>query len=72
MDNPNLIYPDQQLIIPVHSYTQAKEEHYVVKSGDTLSSIAQQFDTSVQKLAAENHISNVNHIEVGQKIFIPT
>lgn len=70
LDNPNLIYPNQQLIIPVRSHMQVKEEHYVVKSGDTLSSIAQQFDTSVKKLATENRISNVNHIEVGQTLKI--
>ncbi|MBM6614004.1 LysM peptidoglycan-binding domain-containing protein [Desemzia sp. RIT804] len=70
LDNPNLIYPDQQLIIPVRSHMQSKEEHYVVKTGDTLSSIAQQFDTSIQKLVTENHISNVNHIEVGQTLKI--
>ncbi|MFL2099729.1 glucosaminidase domain-containing protein [Desemzia sp. FAM 23989] len=70
LENPNLIYPDQQLIIPVRSHMQSKEEHYVVKPGDTLSFIAQQFDTSVQKLATENYISNVNHIEVGQTLKI--
>lgn len=39
---------------------------YTVKSGDTLSGIAQKFNTTVSKLAALNNIQNKNMINIGQ------
>lgn len=44
---------------------------YTVRSGDTLSEIAQEHGTTVAKLKSLNNISNVNNIKVGQKIKIP-
>lgn len=44
---------------------------YTVRSGDTLSEIAQEHGTTVEKLKSLNNISNVNNIKVGQKIKIP-
>ncbi|PZR05019.1 MAG: hypothetical protein DI536_33215 [Archangium gephyra] len=44
---------------------------YTVKSGDTLSKIASQYRTTVDKLASTNGISNPNRINVGQKITVP-
>lgn len=44
---------------------------YTVRSGDTLSKIAQRYGTTVQKLAQYNNIKNVNVIRVGQVINIP-
>lgn len=41
---------------------------YVVKKGDTLSKIAQKYNTTVIQLAKLNNINNVNLIYVGQKI----
>jgi LysM repeat protein len=46
---------------------------YVVKSGDTLTRIANQFDVTVQQILAANPtITNPNDIKVGQNIVIPT
>lgn len=39
---------------------------YKVKSGDTLSGIAQKFNTTVNKLASLNNIQNKNMIRIGQ------
>lgn len=47
------------------------ETVYVVKAGDTLSSIASKYGTTYQKLAEYNGIANPNIISVGQKIKIP-
>lgn len=44
---------------------------YVVKSGDSLSSIASRFGTTVAKISSANNISNPNLIYVGQKLTIP-
>ena len=42
--------------------------YYVVKKGDTLSSIAKKYGTTWQKLKKMNDIENANLIRVGQKI----
>ena len=44
---------------------------YTVKSGDTLSGIAQKYDTTVEALVASNGIKNKNLIKVGQVLQIP-
>lgn len=44
---------------------------YVVKSGDTLAKIAAKYNTTYQKLAEYNGISNPNIISIGQQIKIP-
>lgn len=43
---------------------------YVVKKGDTLSSIAKKYGTTYKKIAADNGISNPNKIYVGQTLKI--
>ncbi len=44
---------------------------YTVKRGDTLSSIAIRFNTTVAALAAANGIANPNLIQVGQVLVLP-
>lgn len=44
---------------------------YTVKQGDTLFSIARQFNTTVQVLTQANNLSNPNLIYVGQNLLIP-
>ena len=46
----------------------ASAVYYIVKSGDTLTSIASKYGTSYSKIAEMNNISNPNKIYVGQKI----
>lgn len=41
---------------------------YTVQSGDTLSSIANRFNTTYTRLAQINHLTNVNRIYVGQQL----
>lgn len=45
---------------------------YVVRSGDTLSAIAQRFDTTVEAIVNANDIVNPSLINVGQRLIIPT
>ena len=45
-------------------------ESYTVKSGDTLSAIAKEKNTTVDAIAQKNKISNVNLITVGQVLEI--
>lgn len=44
--------------------------YYTVHSGDTLSSIANRFSTTVNTLAHLNDIQNVNRIYVGQRLLV--
>ena len=44
---------------------------YTVKKGDTLSSIARQFNTSVATLQSLNNLSNPNNLQVGTVILVP-
>ena len=48
----------------------ASAESYTVKSGDTLSAIAKEKNTTVDAIAQKNKISNVNLITVGQVLEI--
>jgi LysM repeat protein len=43
---------------------------YVVKKGDTLSSIGRKYGVSATELAKYNHLTNMNALQVGQKIKI--
>lgn len=47
-----------------------KEEIYIVKKGDCLCNIAKKFNTTVEKIAKDNNITNVDLIYVGQKLII--
>lgn len=46
------------------------KKYYIVEKGDTLSSIAEQFGTTVEELAEKNHIQDPNVIYIGQKIYV--
>ena len=48
----------------------ANADSYTVKSGDTLSAIAKEKNTTVEAIAKKNKISNVNLISVGQVLEI--
>lgn len=47
---------------------QSTPTDYVVKSGDTLNNISREFNLSVETIAANNNIQNVNLIFVGQHL----
>lgn len=76
----NYAYKDYPALIkgtqPVEeAKTEVKVETlgtYTIKSGDTLSEIAKQYNTSVSYLAQINNISNPNIIYAGQTIKVPT
>lgn len=67
IDNPNLIYVGQTLIVPTKSTSYIE---YTVKSGDTLSQIASRYNTTYQRIADLNGIANANLIYPGQVLKI--
>lgn len=73
ISNPNLIGVEQVIKIPngtMSHITNTSSRTYIVKSGDTLSSIAKKYGTTYQKIAKDNNISNPNKIYPGQKLII--
>lgn len=53
------------------SFVSAQESStYTVKEGDTLSEIAETHNTTVEKLAENNHIDNIHLIYVDQELVI--
>ncbi|ATB44222.1 murein transglycosylase [Cystobacter fuscus] len=75
--NPDLIQVGQKLSIPgkggasAPSAPSSGSGSYTVRSGDTLSGIAQRYGTTVSALAQANGIKNPNLIQVGQKLRVP-
>lgn len=77
IEDTTLIAVGQELVIPLFqpepepTATRAPPI-YVVQPGDTLSTIAERFQTTVEALVAANDIVDPALIEVGQKLVIPT
>lgn len=67
--NPNLIYVGQTLEINTNKDVN-KSVIYIVKKGDTLSGIAKKYNTTYQKIAKDNNITNPNLIYPNQKLVI--
>ena len=65
--NPSMIYPGQEIIIPVSG-----REIYMVRAGDTLYRIAQRYGVSVDQILRINpDITDPSEIYPGQIIVIP-
>jgi LysM repeat protein len=60
--------PDQGSNVTIPPTTN---ETYVVQRGDTLSRIAQRFNTNVATLAQINGIVNIDRIQAGQRLILP-
>lgn len=49
----------------------SRASQYTVKEGDTLSSIARDFDVPVDQLLAANNLANGDLLSIGQRLIIP-
>lgn len=56
---------------PPTESAEATQVTYVVKAGDTLFAIAQQYSVSVESIAAANGIATTSTLEIGQTLVIP-
>ncbi|MFP6872086.1 MAG: LysM peptidoglycan-binding domain-containing protein [Verrucomicrobiales bacterium] len=56
---------------PPERITDANGIRHSVVAGDTLSSISRRYRVGVDRLVAENHITNPNTLRIGQEILIP-
>jgi len=74
--NPDLIIVGRQLSVPgadaAIAETAETPQTYTIQSGDTLFQIANRFGVRVARLAEANQIANVDLIEVGQVLTIPS
>lgn len=61
----------QTLIIPITAPLPGTTRNYTVQRGDTLASIAQRFNTTLQNLVNLNGIQNINRVLVGQVLRVP-
>lgn len=69
--DPNRIYIGQALIVPGTVVVQPQPAVHVVRSGETLSGIAQLYGVSQASLLAANNLFNPNLITIGQVLVIP-
>lgn len=83
--NPQLLKTGDQLTVPVavaipsenggstgsSAGSTTPQRTHAVKPGDTLTSIAIKYGTTVAAIASLNNIKNINNISVGQLLFIP-
>ena len=74
IQNINLIYAGSKLKVPVNNSVNSNIEEivYIVKRGDTLSRIASEYNVTVNEIARDNQIQNVNLIYPGQRLVIKT
>lgn len=64
--------PNQPTAAPTATPVPPTPSTYVVQRGDTLTTIATQFSTTVGALVQQNGITNPNRIFAGQELAIPT
>ena len=78
--SPDSIYIGQQIVVPCSTTpgdgqmtppAEFKLCQYTVKSGDTLSSIAQIYNTTTRLLIAVNNVPSADRIFAGQRIVVP-
>ena len=69
--NPDLVQAGRRLQVPGPTVTAGSGRHRV-NSGETLSSIASQYQVRSRDLMALNNLRNANHVEVGQTLRLPS
>jgi len=68
----NILSVGQVLKLPTtQDITNSNQLNYVVKKGDTLWSIANKYNTTVDKIKVENNLSS-NLLSIGQELVIPS
>jgi LysM repeat protein len=70
---PYTVYPGQRIFIPGVEEPEppAGGQIYIVKEGDTLYSIAEQFDAALDEIIRLNNIPRPDLIYPGQRLIIP-
>lgn len=69
--NNNMLYINQELIVPNYETVEDSNISYVVKKGDTLWSISKEYGVSVNDLKNFNNLTN-DFLSTGQILVIPS
>ena len=75
IQNPNLIYTGQTLIVPVlenREINDTSHKLYIVQRGNTLTQISLEYGVSIESIVQLNDIAKPNLIYVGEILRIPT
>ena len=57
--------------VPVPAHSPTAERRYIVREGDSLSSIARRHDVTETAILRANSLTNPDHIVVGQELIVP-
>jgi len=75
LTNPDMIYIGQPLVIPYQGTTGPVNggcaSYHTVRTGDTLSGIAWDYNTTIQQLLQMNNLYNKDILYVGERICVP-
>lgn len=69
LPNPGMQLPTATLVPP--NLPRGTKVDYIVEAGDSLGSIADKFNSTIDDIIAENNITNPNELFVGQLLVIP-
>jgi LysM repeat protein/membrane protease YdiL (CAAX protease family) len=70
LPEPNLLYTGQTIVVPGRAPPPGPSVH-VVEEGETLSTIAERYGTTVDELLRLNDVPDPNNVPVGQPLFLP-
>ena len=62
----------ESTVEPVSVPVVDEAKTYVVQPGDTLAEIAERFSVTLEQIASANNIVDIDHIETGQELLIPS
>ena len=65
----NILSINQELIIPIDPETYKRDVDYVVRTGDTLGKIAENYKVDLKKLMKDNNLKT-SMIRIGEKLVI--
>lgn len=71
ISNPNVIFEGQMLCVPSSPDVPPDMQAYTVQAGDTLTSVAEAFGTTVDAIVEANGTLDTDFIEVGQFLCVP-
>jgi membrane-bound lytic murein transglycosylase D len=71
LKSPHVIYPGQKIIVSMEHAPRGQIAVHVVKKGDTVSGIADQYRTSTRSVLQANGLTSGDRIYPGQEIRVP-
>lgn len=70
IQDPTMISPGQQLIIPLADPQTAAIHSHIVETGDTLRSVALRYQTAEREIAIRNHLVRGDRLYIGETLAV--